>query len=249
VATGAADELRVLEQGGEVVGYGDISVAEYVELDLAAPDRWGAFLDWAEASAREAGVGRVRTGCPAGHPLERVLAERGYRLWRVSLRMETELRERPDDALPAGFSVRSYEDADHDAVIDAMNDAFVDDALWRVVTPKVFAAYYLEDESYDPQLWSLAWDGDVLAGLVLAFPALQGDATLGWVRTLGVREPYRRRGLGGALLRRAFAQLHDRGVPRVGLGVDAENPTGALRLYERAGMAPTRRTHNYVRDV
>ena len=47
---------------------------------------------------------------------------------------------------------------------------------------------------------------------------------------------WRRRGVGLALLRHTFREFHLRGDTHVGLGVDAENPTGATRLYERAGM-------------
>ena len=53
---------------------------------------------------------------------------------------------------------------------------------------------------------------------------------------LGVRPSSRRRGLGLALLRHSFRELRARGVDTVGLCVDASNPTGATRLYERAGM-------------
>ena len=58
----------------------------------------------------------------------------------------------------------------------------------------------------------------------------------GWIGAIGVREPWRKRGLGLALLHHAFADWFRRGVTTVALGVDAENPTGATRLYERAGM-------------
>ena len=64
-----------------------------------------------------------------------------------------------------------------------------------------------------------------------------------------MRPAYRQRGLGGALLRRGFQELFDRGLRRAGLGVDAENPTGALGLYERAGMHRVRRQDNWVKDV
>ena len=53
---------------------------------------------------------------------------------------------------------------------------------------------------------------------------------------LGVRRPWRGRGLGRALLHRAFAEFWNRGLPRVTLGVDAENPHGATKLYESVGM-------------
>ena len=59
---------------------------------------------------------------------------------------------------------------------------------------------------------------------------------IGWIDTLAVRATWRRRGLGYALLTHAFHELYARGMRRMALGVDAENPTGATRLYERAGM-------------
>jgi ribosomal protein S18 acetylase RimI-like enzyme len=69
------------------------------------------------------------------------------------------------------------------------------------------------------------------------------------VGTLAVRPRWRRRGLGEALLRAAFAALYERGRRRVGLGVDAENVTGALRLYERVGMRVIRQSDNWVREL
>jgi ribosomal protein S18 acetylase RimI-like enzyme len=59
---------------------------------------------------------------------------------------------------------------------------------------------------------------------------------MGWVDGLCVRRPWRKRGLGLALLLHSYGMFHERGKLRVGLGVDAENITGALRLYEKAGM-------------
>ena len=53
---------------------------------------------------------------------------------------------------------------------------------------------------------------------------------------LGVRRPWRRRGLGTALLRHSFRELRARGCERARLMVDGENLTGAVQLYERAGM-------------
>jgi mycothiol synthase len=60
----------------------------------------------------------------------------------------------------------------------------------------------------------------------------------GWVQVLFTRRPWRRQGVGAALLRDAFGRFWERGERSVGLGVDAANATGAFRLYERAGMAP-----------
>ena len=59
---------------------------------------------------------------------------------------------------------------------------------------------------------------------------------VGFVTTLGVLPEARGLGIGRALLLRAFAAFWERGQPRVGLAVDADNETGATRLYEAAGM-------------
>ena len=72
---------------------------------------------------------------------------------------------------------------------------------------------------------------------------------MGWVRSLFVRRPWRRRGLGMALLQNAFREFHERGERRVGLGVDAENLTGATRLYERAGMRVVETTIVYRKEL
>ena len=71
---------------------------------------------------------------------------------------------------------------------------------------------------------------------------------MGWVGTLGVRRPWRKRGIGLALLRHSFNEFYRRGKRKVGLGVDAQNLTGALRLYESAGMQSTRRSTSTKRN-
>ncbi|MGW4027102.1 GNAT family N-acetyltransferase, partial [Streptomyces sp. NPDC005009] len=85
--------------------------------------------------------------------------------------------------------------------------------------------------------WSLVWIvgtedlGD--AGFLLA---RDDREAMGWIRGLGVLPAARGRGLGGFLLRHAFAAFAARGRDTVGLGVDTENATGAPRLYDRHGM-------------
>ena len=73
----------------------------------------------------------------------------------------------------------------------------------------------------------------------------EGRLEAGWVQGLAVRRPWRRRGLGLALLLHSFRELRARGREHVGLGVDGENTTGAVRLYERAGMHVARRSDTY----
>jgi ribosomal protein S18 acetylase RimI-like enzyme len=86
--------------------------------------------------------------------------------------------------------------------------------------------------SYDPALWLLATAAGEPVGALVG--RVWGDR--GWVDYLGVLAPGRGRGIGAALLRRRFATFAGRGIRRVILNVDAENPTGAMALYEHAGM-------------
>jgi GNAT superfamily N-acetyltransferase len=128
--------------------------------------------------------------------------------------------------------VATFREEDARAFYDALQESFEDE--WNFV-PEPYERWLelrLEASDFDPTLWFLVWDGDEVAAVLRG--GRRGD--MGWVGAIGVRRPWRKRGLGLALLRHAFADWLDRGVRRVGLGVDSQNPTGATRLYERAGM-------------
>ena len=161
--------------------------------------------------------------------------------------MEIELGDPPPVRPPGELRLDTYRDADAEPLRAAINEAFAVDPFWHEVSPANFRDFYLGARGYDPQLWPLARDSDELAGFALRYPVQGTDTELGWVGTLGVRAAWRRRGLGEALLRLAFAALHERGLRRAGLGVDAENATGALRLYERVGMRRVRRSDSWAR--
>jgi mycothiol synthase len=100
-----------------------------------------------------------------------------------------------------------------------------------------WAAERTQTPDHDPSLWLLARsDGEPVGALTASVLGVRG-----WVNLLGVCAPWRGRGIATALLRRAFAAFQARGVTLVVLGVDAENPTGATALYERAGMCVVKR--------
>jgi mycothiol synthase len=244
--------LRVLEEDGRIVGYGDIVLAgDAVAVEVAAPGRWDVFLAWAEDEAQDRGVRRVRVFFPAGLEPRDVLAARGYRLWRSAVTMHVDLGdERPEaPEIPPGIELRDYDDSAAETLRAAVNEAFTDDPFFEHATESKFREFYLGARGFDPSLWVLAWDGTELAGFALGLSERGGEADLGWIESLGVRPRWRRRGLGEALLRTAIRRLHARGLRKVGLGVDAENPTGALRLYQRAGMRVVRRGDNWVLDL
>jgi mycothiol synthase len=106
-----------------------------------------------------------------------------------------------------------------------------------------------DDVNFDPGLWFLAMDGDEIAGLCLCSGRTTEDPEMGWVRILAVRRPWRRRGLGLALLGIAFETCRRKGCRRVGLSVDANSLTGATALYEKAGMHVLSINHTYQKEL
>jgi len=175
------------------------------------------------------------------------LRGRGYRRVRDSLAMRIDLSRgfaRPDR--PAGFDVRTVRLPD-DArpVYEADTEAFREHFGYHVVTFEAWSAWYRSQPAFDPELWLVAWDGDRVAGEVLGSP--RGNA--GYVSSVAVRREYRGRGLALALLLDVFGRFHGRGHDDVMLFVDAENTTGAVRLYEKAGMTVWRRFGIYRLDL
>ncbi|HAV78677.1 MAG TPA: hypothetical protein DCX53_15115 [Anaerolineae bacterium] len=173
----------------------------------------------------------IRNGMSIGDTVARAMHEsEGYKAIRFSWRMEITLDEAPSlPKFPDGIELRPFE-MEHDlAVYKAHEEAFSDH--WGH-TPRPYEDWTHRMKDNDRSLWLIAWDGDQIAGYSLNRPRMG----IGWVGTLGVRRAWRKRGLGKALLLQSFAELYKRGHSVIGLGVDASSPTGATRLYQKAGM-------------
>jgi ribosomal protein S18 acetylase RimI-like enzyme len=157
----------------------------------------------------------------------------GYSVVRYSWRMEITLEAAPVPAWPEGLELRPFELERHNrAVFEAHEAAFRDHWGHTPGTYEHWQHNVSGRADLDATLWFIAWDRAEIAGYVLC----RYRMGIGFVGTLGVRQPWRRRGLGEALLVHSFAEFFRRGMPTIGLGVDAENPTGATRLYKKAGM-------------
>jgi GNAT superfamily N-acetyltransferase len=104
----------------------------------------------------------------------------------------------------------------------------------------------LGSERFDPTLWCVVRAGDAIAAGTICTGDTYGG---GFVRALFTRRPWRRHGVGAALLADAFGRFWERGEHSVGLGVDAANETGAFRLYERAGMTPVLGWVMYEKEI
>ncbi len=163
-----------------------------------------------------------------------LLAHEGYAPARHFWQMRIELNEPPAaPTWPAGITARACVPGQDERVIfDTLEEAFQDHWGHSERDYEEWATANVRTPGFDPTLWFLALDGDEPAGAVRA--KLRPDD--GWINTLGVRRPWRKRGLGMALLLQAFGALYATGARRMALGVDAQNPTGATRLYESAGM-------------
>jgi mycothiol synthase len=244
-------EFRVADGDGGLAGYLDIQLQESGRFpaDIRTLDHAAAALLVAEAEqiGRDGGAARVRSFVQGDDPVLRpVLEEAGWKPIRYSFQMRIDLDgELPEPEWPAGLTPRNLRPGEERRVHEAHMDAFADHWDHHRYSFEDWTDFNLRDHSFDPSLWWLVEDGDELAALSLNSWHFSGDPKFGWIGILGVRKPWRRRGLAQALLRHSFRDFRDRGATRVGLGVDGENTTGAVRLYEHVGMRIVRRNDTY----
>jgi mycothiol synthase len=209
-------------------------------------------LDWGEERAQTVTAGRRgRTHTSAEQDddvLSDVLRGRGYDLVRHFFTMEIDLSAEPAQPVwPDGISVRTFRNGEERAVYDVDMEAFQDHWDFFPVPFEDWRQYFLDASDFDPEAWFLAVDGDEIAGTALCRSERRPGE--GWVNVLAVRRPWRRRGLGTALLLHSFHELRRRGRTSVGLNVDGENLTGAVQLYERAGMHVAHREDSYRKEL
>jgi ribosomal protein S18 acetylase RimI-like enzyme len=147
--------------------------------------------------------------------------------------MQIDLTEPIEPGSPEGIEVGVIDPSqDLVAVHAVLHEAFAED---RSHHPASFDGWVEEETAsptYDPTLWLLARDGRSPVGVLTASV---GEGR-GWIEYLAVLASHRGRGIGAALLLRSFSMLADRGLRRVLVSVDAQNPTGATAVYERVGM-------------
>jgi GNAT superfamily N-acetyltransferase len=237
-------------EGDRLVAYGllwDESGGERVDVDhYVLPEHQQAgvrILDAMEAraleKARDNGAERavVHLHLNVAPTLDTELIR--ARGWRVVRRYHV-LRKDVDPArdlapeVPAGVRVRPCTtEADRLRVYELYQATFAEHFDFQ---PRDHGQW-LSDVDAEALDWNLVWIvatddlGD--AGFLLA---RDDREAMGWIRSIGVLREARGRGLGGLLLRHAFATFAARGRDTVGLGVDTSNATGAPELYARHGM-------------
>ncbi len=177
----------------------------------------------------------IRNGMSIEDSIAREMHENeGYKAIRFYWKMEIELEEAPPAGIfPEDIELRPFDiEAHAKPVHDTLTEAFRDHWGFIPLPHDEWKRRMIENNEFDPELWFVAWDGDEIAGY--AINHYRND--IGWVASLGVRRPWRKLGLGLALLQKSFAAFYEHDTKKVGLGVDAASQTGATRLYKRAGM-------------
>jgi mycothiol synthase len=205
-------------------------------------------LRWTEARAAE--VARV-DGRPPNRALDgwpdedqvgatALYESAGYGIVRYGFLMLRDLADPiPDAALPDGLEIRPVDKADHRRIWDADDEAFRDHWNRAERVEADFERWFAIPE-LDTSLWRVAWDGGEVAGSVMTFIYPEENEDLGvkrgWLEHISVRRAWRRRGLASALIADSLRGLRAAGMTEAALGVDAENLSGALRVYEALGF-------------
>jgi len=170
----------------------------------------------------------------------------GYTPTRCYYEMQRSLdNDLPEVLMPTGIELRSPLPEHYRAIWEANAECFRDQRDYVASSEESYYAWVATPD-LDPSLWLVAWDGDQVAGgaINVAYGGVWGETD-----DLFVRRPWRDQGLGRALLVGSLHLFKARGLTTAGLGVDAENLSGALGLYESVGFRPYQRVVSYRKQM
>ena len=225
-------------EGGQLAALGWLEEydTDVIGGGAVRPDKKGTGLGVALAQIAERRARELEGPClrqialGSDEPARALLESRGYqevrRHYEMALRLDA---EPPEPVAPDGFAIDTCRDVEARAFQAAAGDAFAKEWGFHSLP---FDEWWTLRKDEDKSLWFVIRDCDEIAACARCEAAHGG----GYVGMLGVRKPWRRRGLGRALLLHAFREFTRRGFERASLGVDAQNATGATRLYESVGM-------------
>ena len=260
------------DAGGKLIGFALLSISEPGEVtdgwlwfrvhpDARCGDVEAAAVVWGETRMRE--VGSLR-GAPVklrswvnAVDADRisVLINCGFKPDRYFCRLVRSLSELiAEPQFPENFTLRLFPgEQDAEAWVEMFNQSFIDHWNHHDLTVEKFK-YDLAKPSYrkNLDLIAVAADGTFAAFCYGEISLEECDRTgrnEGWICVLGTRRGFRKIGLGRAMLLALLQRLKVAGVETAILGVDAANPSGALRLYESAGFHKIRDSISYVKDI
>ncbi len=184
--------------------------------------------------------------------LNRILVSSGYAPARYFIQMIRSLKNIPEAELPEGIQVRAVEEKDIRKTWEASMEAFRDH--WGFSEPKeADYQHYLKSKYFQPNLWQVAWDGDEVVSSVLNFVDHHQNEKFnrkrGWTEEITTRRQWRRQGIARALIVRSMKMHKANGMTEVALGVDTNNPNGALKLYQSLGYEKVRTWITYRKPM
>lgn len=255
----ASRQVRMIRDGER-----EFTTDGWVHPDWRRRGLGRAMLRFAEAQLRDRAAGEEAAGeTRAAHlgswSLDQavgnvaLLGSEGYRPVRWFFEMVRPLDEAiPDRPLPDGTELRPVTEDLARAVLAADAEAFQDH--WGAhETTEEDVRRMLGDPDNDLSLWIVAWAGDEVVGSVINRIYPTDNAASGirraWLDRVSVRRPWRRMGVASALILASLRELRDRDVEVAALGVDSDNPTGALGVYERLGFRPDKRSAAYRKPL
>jgi ribosomal protein S18 acetylase RimI-like enzyme len=225
----------VADAGGRVVGYAHVRPTNDIVVATSDATTADALLACVEERARAHDLASIEAAVVAAdEPFQSLVKRAGFVHERVILRMWRMLNEEvAAPTWPPGLTVRAYQDGDGPHVKTLLDDAYAWDAHYAPQSYDAWRTFMTDHDEFDPSLWFLVErDGELLA---CALYWREHDRR-GWLKDLAVHERARGAGLGKSLIRHGLRSYGSRRVERVGLKVDASNPTGAPGLYAREGF-------------
>ncbi len=179
--------------------------------------------------------------------LVKLLENEGYQPVRYGFEMVRPTSEPIEvTPMPAGIQVHPVKKTDVPDVFAAMTEASRDHWGYRPINEEEIQ-FWMSHPIFNPSLWMVGWAGDEVAGMVLNFiDEAENDEyhrKRGYTETICVRRPWRRQGLARSLLTQSIQMFIDMGMEETSLGVDTQNPNGALNLYQSVGY------HVYKRHI
>jgi mycothiol synthase len=247
-----ADAIVAQTPDGVIAAYAVIhrpGAMGFVSVDHEGLGIGTRLVQWGRKRERELGRARHRQAIPAGSARAReLLLASGYQYERSFSRLVRSLdgSER-EPGLGNGMVLRAFAPETDSRGVHSLDElSFAANADFQAETLEEFTDGHLRPREFAPELSLVVHDADALVGFLLA--RRWREQAVGFIDLLGVHPAWRRRGVGSALLRTAFARFAADGLREAQLGVASDNPQ-ALQIYERAGLRERFVVDAYVRKL
>jgi GNAT superfamily N-acetyltransferase len=266
-------DVLIAEIAGKVIGWSQVMRAQdqfgkgiYRHFVDVLPDWYGKGIRAVMLRHNEQRLREIAEAYPADIPCAfqsgaadsekdwiSVLTGEGYSAFRYSFKMvRPSLEDIPDFPLPEGVEVRPVKSEHYQAIIDAWNEA-IKDMKSLVPLSNEFFQVFQKLPIFDPSIWQIAWHENTVVGTVMNYINEQENKEYnrkrGYVEGISVQRPWRGKGIAKALIARSLKLLKDRGMTEAALGVDAENPSGAVHLYQKTGFKVHKKSATYRKPM